>query len=178
MKAFLNVCCALGFSCLLLLAARNLQATAIPEASSNSAGSVARSSAPAVFHSYARTKIVQYFDTYRTDPMGLPPGWAIGIQVNEIPAAWGNSRIAPGFVVRENERTYLMAAPSELIRVLPSQPQDLRYYVAGSNLVAVDHNYKIVDSIQIPTIRLPDADDRADHAQPLQLVRNTGARYR
>lgn len=176
MKAILNVCCALGFSCLLLLAARNIQATAIPEVTSDSSGSVARSSAPAAFHSYSRTKIVQYFDTYRTDPMGLPPGWTLGLQVNKIPAAWGNSRIAPGLVVAESERKYLMAAPSELIRVLPLRPLELRYFLAGNNLVAVDHNYKIVDFVQIPTIRLSDADDGADHAQPLQLVRNTRSR--
>ena len=136
---------------------------------------MARSSGAAAFNSYARTKIVQYFDTYRADPLGLPPGWTKGIQVKNIPAAWANSWLAPGAVVAASEQTYLMAAPVELIRMLPTHSQDLRYYMAGCNLVAVDPNYKIVDSVHIPTVRLLGGDDAV---QPLQLVRHVGSCYR
>ena len=166
MKALLNVCCALGLSSLLLVGARNLEATAAPEVARSITGSV-------VFDSYARTKIVQYFDTYRTDPMGLPPGWTVGLQVNEIPAAWWRSRIAAGLVVGASERTYLMAAPTELVRMMPTHSQSLRYYLAGCHLVALDHNYKVVDSVNIPTIRLLGEGGRA---QPLQLVRHLDSR--
>lgn len=126
----------------------------------------------AMFFCY-RTKIVQYFDTYRTDPMGLPPGWTVGLQVNEIPAAWWRSRIAAGLVVGASERTYLMAAPTELVRMMPTHSQSLRYYLAGCHLVALDHNYKVVDSVNIPTIRLLGEGGRA---QPLQLVRHLDSR--
>ena len=166
MKAFLNVCCALGLSSLLLFAAKNLEATAAPEVARSTTGSVA-------FDSYARTKIVQYLDTYRTDPMGLPPGWTVSIQVNEIPAAWCRSRIAAGLVVSASERTYLMAAPAELIRMMPTDSQHLRYYIAGCNMVAVDQKYKIVDSLNIPTIRLL---GEGKLAQPLQFVRHLDSR--
>ena len=166
MKALLNVCCALGLSSLLLVGARNLEATAAPEVARSITGSV-------VFDSYARTKIVQYFDTYRTDPMGLPPGWTVDLQVNEIPAAWWRSRIAAGLVVGASERTYLMAAPTELVRMMPTHSQSLRYYLAGCHLVALDHNYKVVDSVNIPTIRLLGEGGRA---QPLQLVRHLDSR--
>ncbi len=44
-----------------------------------------------------------------------------------------------------------MEAPPELVQVLP-QREEVRYYIAGSNVVAVDRSYKVVDSIEVPSV--------------------------
>lgn len=106
------------------------------------------------FNPEVRTKVVTYFDAYKTSPHGLPPAWAAQVQVKEVPVAWRTTRIAPGVVVQEKERAYLVDAPAELVKVLPSPASGVRYYVAGSNVVAVDSSYRIVDSVQIPTVNL------------------------
>lgn len=49
---------------------------------------------------------------------------------------------------------YLMAAAAELIRMMPTDSQHLRYCIAGCNRVAVDQNDRIGDSLNIPTICL------------------------
>ena len=173
MKTFLNACGALGLSALLLLAARNLGATAEPELTSKSVGTVARSSTVVAFNSYARAKVVQYFDTYRTEPLGLPPGFGAKVEAEEIPLAWGISRIAPGSVVQESERACLVEAPPELVRILRTDSRDFHYYVAGRSLVAMNKDYRVVDSVLIPTIRLT-----AEESSPLQLVSRIGSPYR
>ncbi|MES2920593.1 MAG: hypothetical protein V4819_03555 [Verrucomicrobiota bacterium] len=38
--------------------------------------------------------------------------------------------------------------------MLPAPSTGVRYYVAGSNVVAVDSEYRVVDSVQIPSIKL------------------------
>jgi hypothetical protein len=105
------------------------------------------------FNPEARTKVVTYFDAYKTSPHGLPPAWATQVRVKEVPTAWRTTRIAPGVVIQEKERGYLVDAPAELIKVLPAASSGVHYYVAGSNVVAVDSSYRIVDSIQIPTVK-------------------------
>lgn len=106
---------------------------------------VTRTFAPEV-----QTKVVKYFEPYKTEQYGLPPG--VTVTVKEIPAEWRSSRIAPGVVVAEKQRTYLVAAPPELVKILPAPRAETSYYIAGSNVVAVDKSYKIVDSIHIPSI--------------------------
>ena len=175
MKALLNVCCVLSLVCLLYLAAGHSASLALPEFNRITASHVARSSTPAVFNSYDRMKVLQYFDTFRSDPMGLPAGWAAKIMVNNIPAEWTKSPLAAGIVVQESDRGYLLGPPPELVRVLPASRQDLRYYVAGCNLVAVDPNFKVVDSVRIPSIILI---GRSESASPLQLIGLTEPRYK
>jgi hypothetical protein len=106
------------------------------------------------FHPEARTKVVKYFDTYKTEKYGLPPGFATRVKVKEIPAGWRTTAIAPGVVITEKERPYLVDAPPELIKVLPAPTPEVRYYMAGGNVVAVDKTYKVVDSIQIPSVKI------------------------
>ena len=77
--------------------------------------------------------------------------------MKEIPAGWRTTRIAPGLVVQEKERPYLVEAPAELIDVLPPSTGGVRYYVAGSNVVAMDSTYKIVDSVHIPSVKFVDS---------------------
>src|SRR5688572_18558148 len=71
------------------------------------------------FNPESRTKVVKYFDTYKGERYGLPPAWVTQFKVKEIPAAWRTTRIAPGVVVTEKERPYLVAAPPDLVKVLP-----------------------------------------------------------
>ncbi len=101
-----------------------------------------------------KTKVVKYFEPHKTARFGLPPAWVTKVKVKEMPAAWRTSTIAPGVVITEKERPYLMEAPPDLISVLPPPTPDVRYYVAGGNIVAVDKTYKVVDSIQIPTVKI------------------------
>jgi hypothetical protein len=111
------------------------------------------------FSPEARTKVVTYFDTYKGNPHGLPPGWVAKIKIKNLPTAWRTTRIEPGLVLQENQRSYLVAAPPELIKVLPSPGEGIRYYVAGSNVIAVDTKYKVVDSLHIPSIVIKVDDD-------------------
>lgn len=125
------------------------------EVQQNADGSTTRTeTTTTTFNPEARTKVVTYFDAYKTSPHGLPPAWAAQVRVKEVPTAWRTSRIAPGVVIQEKERAYLVDAPAELVKVLPASTSGVRYYVAGSNVVAVDSSYRIVDSIQIPTVKL------------------------
>lgn len=104
------------------------------------------------FNPEARTKVVKYFETYKSNPYGLPPAWATTVKVKEIPTAW-RTTISPGVIITEKERPYLMAAPPELVKVLPTATGEVRYYMAGGNVVAVNKEYKIVDSIPIPSVK-------------------------
>ena len=114
------------------------------------------------FKPEAQTKVVQYFETYKTSPYGLPPEWSPQMKIKEIPPAWRTTRIAPGTVVTEQLRPFLMEAPPALVKVLPPPTSEVRYYVAGGSVVAVDKTYKVVDSIQIPTFKFVEVDDDDD----------------
>ncbi|WP_367871888.1 hypothetical protein [Luteolibacter sp. Populi] len=59
------------------------------------------------------------------------------------------ARIAEGY-----QRGYPVAAPPELVKVLPAARAETRYYIAGGNVVAVDKGYKIIDPIHIPSIKI------------------------
>lgn len=102
----------------------------------------------------ARTKVVKYFDEFKSSPHGLPPQWASKIKVKEVPQAWKTSRIAPGMVISDKDRSYLVDAPPELVQLLPAPAGDVTYYIAGSNVIAVDKtSYRVVDSLRIPSIK-------------------------
>lgn len=109
------------------------------------------------FDPAVRTKIVKYFDPYKTEKYGLPPEIVTSVKVKEIPTTWRTSAIAPGVVITEKERPFLVAAPPTLVKLLPpAEERHVHYYVAGGNVVAVDKEYKVVDSIHIPTIKYVD----------------------
>lgn len=122
--------------------------------SENSDGSVTKTETrTTTFNPQIQTKMVKYFDTYKTDKYGLPPAWVTNMEVKQIPVGWRTTQIAPGVVVSEKERAYLMDAPADLISVLPDAATGVRYYVAGSNVVAMDSNYTVVDSFRIPSVK-------------------------
>ena len=103
------------------------------------------------FNPEVQTKVVKYFDPYKGERHGLPPG--VTVSVKEMPTEW-RTTVRPGVVVAEKQRSYLVAAPPELVKMLPEAREETRYYIAGSNVVAVDKSYKIVDSIHVPSIKL------------------------
>lgn len=144
MKAILNLCCAASAACVIAFAVGFVE----PSATKASAGETEEA-----FESHAGSKVVQYFDTYRADPLGLPAGCAREVQTRAIPVSWTNHEIDRGSMLAEGERSALVEAPAELVRVLPTRHTPIRYYLAGSNLVAVDNSFKVVDSIRIPTVR-------------------------
>lgn len=156
MKTFLQTCGVATFGCLLPLAAQNTETTTKSEVTRNADGSVTHSESTTTvsFTPDARTGVVKYFDAFRNEPFGLPPAWVNQFRVNQIPVAWRVSTVERGVVVPELERPYLVEAPPDLVSVLPAPLAGIRYYVAGSNVVAVDRSYKVVDSVKIPTIRL------------------------
>ena len=154
MKSIVHVFSLVTLGWTLSLSAQTTQTEKTTEVTKNADGSVSKTeTTTTTFNPEARTKVVTYFDTYKTNPHGLPPSWAAKVKVKEIPVTWRTSRIAPGIVVTEKERPFLMDAPPELVQVLPAPSAGVRYYVAGSNVVAVDKTYKVVDSIQIPSVR-------------------------
>ncbi len=163
MKSIVKTCCLATLGSILPLVAQVSQTTETTE-SSRSAGGVTDTTTTTTtsFNPEVRTKVVTYFDGYKANPHGLPPGYATKIQVKQIPSGWRTSRIAPGVVVTEAQRSYLVDVPPDLVGVLPAPTAGIRYYVAGSNVVAVDASYRIVDSVQIPSIKYSEDEDKVE----------------
>lgn len=161
MKTIIKTCGLITLGCVLPLAAQTSQTTETTESSQSASGAVTETkTTTTTFNPEARTKVVTYFDSYKSNPHGLPPGFVQKVRVKEIPSAWRTTRIAPGVVVSEEQRSYLVEAPADLVKVLPAPTAGVRYYVAGSNVVAVDTSYKIVDSVQIPSIKYTEDEDK------------------
>ena len=161
MKSIINVYSLVMIGCILPLGAQVKETTQTTETTQNAAGGITETTTTTTqtFNPEARTKVVTYFDAYKGNPHGLPPGFKGVVRAKESPAAWRTTRIAPGVVVSETQRSYLVEPPPELVKVLPAPSAGVRYYVAGSNVVAVDRSYKIVDSVQIPSIKYSEDED-------------------
>jgi hypothetical protein len=139
------------------LAAQVEQTTEKTEVTENPDGSVTekRTVITRSFNPEVRTRVVKYFDPYKGEVYGLPPGLAGNIEIQRVPKAWRTTRIAPGVVLKEEERPYLIAAPPKLVEVLPPvETTKVRYYIAGGNVVAVDEDYRVVDSIHVPSVKI------------------------
>ncbi len=167
MKLFLNLCSAASILGLLTIAASNLGISVPAAVARKTDGSVVRVTgrpapkasfaAPVVFNAHARSKVVQYFDTYRSEPLALPAVCAAQARVGGMPVEWGTPGIVAGMVIPESERSYLIDLPMELVRVLAVQSEvEVRYFLAGSSLVAVDSGYKVMDVVRIPMMRAGD----------------------
>ena len=152
MKFLNHLIAAVAFSC--IVSAQNTETTETTEVRKNPDGTVTRdtTTTTTTFNPEARQKIVTYFSGYKGEPHGLPPAWAAKIKVEGMPVGWRSS-VAKGTVITETQRSYLVEPTSDLVAVLPTRTGDVRYYMAGSNIVAVDPSYRVVDSIQIPTVR-------------------------
>lgn len=156
MTAILNFCCVLSVVCLLSLVAGNVsdRRDSAAEVKSEATVSPPAPAQASIFNPHARAKAVQYFDTYRAEPYGLPPGCVAMMNPIEDPASAANIGVSVGQIVKESERAGLLDAPSDLVRVFPPQPEGVRYCLAGNQLIVVDGNCRVLDSIRIPTIRL------------------------
>lgn len=162
-KSTITISSLIALGTLLPLTAQVTETTETTETSRSPSGAVTETTTTTqTFNPEARTQVVTYFDRYKTSPHGLPPGFVQKVQVKEIPTAWRTTRISPGVVVSENQRSYLIAAPPELVKVLPAPSGGVRYYMAGSNVVAVDSSYKVVDSVQIPSIKYTEDEDEIE----------------
>lgn len=139
------------------LAAQVEQTIEKTEVTENPDGSVTekRTVTTRSFNPEVRTRVVKYFDPYKGELYGLPPELVGTVDVKRTPKVWRTTRIAPGVVVKEEERPYLITAPPKLVEVLPPlETSKVRYYVAGGNVVAVDEDYRVVDSVQIPSVKI------------------------
>lgn len=173
MKILLNLCCGASLAFVMALAANGLglasfDRTENPKPAKLTRVAFTREVEP--FGSHVRTKVVQYFDTYQTDPLGLPEGCAARIG-KAVPAGWTAAGIRRGSVIGAEERQALVDIPAELVRMLPADGSTVRYYLAGSQLVAVDANYKVLDTIPIPTVRISVNESRSGTSN-LQVVRH------
>jgi hypothetical protein len=156
MKSIITAFSVVTLGCVLPLSAQDQQTETTTDVTQNADGSVTKTETQTTttFDPAARTKVVQYFDTYKANPHGLPPAWVSKVKIKDVPAGWRTTRIEPGAIIEEKERTFLIDAPADLVQVLPAPATGVHYYMAGSNVVAVDAKYKVVDSIQIPSIKL------------------------
>ncbi len=164
MKLLITTFSAVSLGFLLPVTAQVTETKTQTETQTNADGSVTEKTTTTVttFNPDARTKVVEYFDAYKASPHGLPPAWVTRFKVKDLPAEWSTTRIAPGVIVGEKQRPFLVEAPPELIKVLPPPTAQVRYYVAGSNVVAVNPAYQVVDSIQVPTVKFVKVDDDDD----------------
>lgn len=156
MKPTITLLGALTLGCLFPLYAQVTETETTTDVTKNADGSVTETETKTTttFRPEVRSKVVTFFETHKSHPHGLPPGLATKIKIKEVPMAWRTTRISPGMVIAEKERSYLVEAPPDLVEVLPAPSAGVRYYVAGSNVVAVDSGYRVVDSIQIPSIKI------------------------
>lgn len=176
MKIFLNLCCATSAICLAAIAGGDLGISSPVAVVLSSNEGVARKvekvdarKAPLnnalVFKPHGKARVVQYFDTYRNDPLGLPPGCLH----NGTSARWSEPVV--GRVIEERERIALVPAPTELARVLAAESkEEVSFYLVGRYLVAVDRNYKILDIVRIPTLRLGNEQDHVSDTNPLLVT--------
>ncbi len=166
MKALLNFCSSVSLVWLISLAVGNNE-TARPSAPVRKSGvpATAAHTIPA-FTPHARAKVVQYFDTYRTEPTWLP---STSVADDETPSAWTHSALNRGAIIAGSERAHLVNVPAELLRVFPGHLREIDYYLAGSNLVAVDKSYRIVDAIYIPSTQYQATRQPIQYAQQLQV---------
>lgn len=159
MKFLLNLCCGASLAFVTVLAADGLGLAPFAKKENpkdTNIRRVAYTQEADPFGPHVKTKVVQYFETYQADPMGLPEGCASRLRDGEVPAGWTAAGISRGTVIGEKDRHSLVEIPAELVRMLPADGATVRYFLAGSHLVAVDTSYKVLDTIPIPTVRLKD----------------------
>ena len=117
-------------------------------------GTVSRSTTTTTrFNPETQQKVVQYFETYKSSPYGLPPAWTSQVKVKQLPTAWRTGAVTTGTVITQEQRNFLVEAPKDLVKILPAPTAEVRYYVAGGNVVAVDKTYKVVDTLRIPSVK-------------------------
>jgi hypothetical protein len=137
------------------LAAEVTETTETTETTEHADGSTTETTTETTrtFDPDVQKRVIKYFDPYKTERYGLPPAIVTKVKVEEIPTTWRASGLRSGVVITEKERPYLITAPPELVKVLPAPRAGVSYYVAGSNVVAVDKEYRVVDTVHVPSIK-------------------------
>jgi hypothetical protein len=177
MKILLNLCCGASLAFVMALAANGLGLSSFDRTENPKDPRVKRvayTMQVEPFGSHVKTKVIQYFDTYQTEPMGLPEDCANRLHSGEVPHEWTVAGLSRGMTIPESERGLLVEIPAELLRVLPAGKDAVAYYLAGSHLVAVDADYKVLDSIPIPTVRLGKQESTAGKIQLVRHMRHPG----
>lgn len=118
-----------------------------------SPGSSARLTSKRVFTAKVAAAVEDYFRQFRSERFGLPTAYFAKLEARDVPLSWRSKITSEAFIL-ERERPYLTPAPTELGKVLPNLGPEIRYYVAGSNVVALDRSFKVLDGMQVPTIKI------------------------
>lgn len=172
MKLFLNFCCVISTLCLTSLVASEMGLSpSLKERTSDSPTGQTPKGSTLTFSPHVRSKVAQYFDTYRTELNGLPPSCVSGNYARQIPPTWLRSWLPVGTRIEEQDRQALIDVPAELQKSLTAHShKTIHYFLAGKNLVALDDRYRLMDSIWIPTIRLDEDSQPVAENEVLQLV--------
>src|SRR5690606_28691504 len=107
MNVLLNLCCGACLAFVMALAANGIGLTSFGSSANPRSGEVRRAEFTREiepFGSHVKAKVVQYFDTYQNDPMGLPEGCASRIRQEGIPEGWVAGGFQRGTVIRDEER--------------------------------------------------------------------------
>ena len=105
-----------------------------------------------VFSEKGRSETATYFAKQKGQKYNLPPSLAEQYRGEEIPEAWKNRSIQRGYQISKEHQPLLLAAPTDLVKLLDDTSKKYDYHIAGSNLIVVDKNYEVIDVIYLPTV--------------------------
>ena len=102
------------------------------------------------FKDNERNEIVDYFDRYRTQGEGLPPGLAMNSQRGKpLPPGW-QKKLVPGYRINDNEWISYAPVPSQWFPKLRMEP-NTRLYHYGDRVVRVyEPRREVIDVIALP----------------------------
>ena len=100
-----------------------------------------------------RSGVVRYFNGFRENDLGLPPGLAKNYRRGKpLPPGW-QKKVNPGYVIEDDWSPYFYPMEYETFPFLEREP-DTRLYWYGDRLVRVyEPRREVIDVILIPTIR-------------------------
>ena len=101
-----------------------------------------------------RTRVVGYFESYRNEAHGLPPGLAKNLRRGKpLPPGW-QKKLQPGYVIANDWWGDFAPVPYEWFPEV-EVVADTRLYWYGDRIVRVyEPRHEIVDVIIVPTIRV------------------------
>ena len=100
-----------------------------------------------------RTGVIRYFNDYRDNDHGLPPGLAKKYRKGKpLPPGW-QKKVSNGYVIEDDWNGYFYPLEYETFPNLERVP-DTRLYLYGDRIVRVyEPRREVIDIIRIPTIR-------------------------
>lgn len=105
------------------------------------------------FKDTERSRVLGYFETYRDQEFGLPPGLAKNLRRGKpLPPGW-QAKLAPGNVIAADWLPDFAPVPYDWFPGVEVMP-DTRLYWYGDRIVRVyEPRHEIMDVIVVPTIR-------------------------